>query len=791
MKFIPADAYISIEFDKVIAILQSYCIAEHAAAYIHNHPFYLEVDQVNVQLDYVSEYKSFIELGEDFPLAYYADVKQSLKELATVGYVLELDQIREIQHIISTIYEIDSFLTSERKDKAPNLNRIYDAAEKPSSLNKIIPNVINDEGQVKDNASPELLKIVKAIRTKEQQVFKEFNQILSKYKQQGVLSQSEESYRNGRRVLSIPSEYKRKIKGIIHDESGTGKTTFIEPESVVYINNEILELQVDKRKEIYKILKELCNSLREYGPLIEQYQEILTEFDIIRAKAKFAVSLEAKKPKIVDKPCFKLKNAFHPLLLLKNQKLGLKTVPMTLELEGSNRIFLISGPNAGGKSVSLKTVGLIQLMTQIGCLTPVDADSEIGLYTQLCCDIGDQQSLEDDLSTYSSRLKNMKNFLDFADEKSLVLIDEFGSGTDPKMGGSIAQSILFELNKKKVFAVITTHYSNLKVFAFKTKGIVNGAMHFDQEKLQPTYELIVGKPGSSFAFEIAEKVGLPKKLLHFAKKNAGVNLRAMDKLINDLQSKQKQLDDKMQSLEAKEKQVDKLTKSYHALQKDMEYKRKKFKKEKKEFEVNDKIQDKRALEKLVKELRENQNLEKAKVELEKAKVKQQQVQQTVAQLNEEILEEIPLKEAPVVGDHVKTRNGSMKGILVKINKKEAIIEMGNMQLTAPLSDCIKIGKPLVLNPKKRVNTYLSTETSGLSSKLDIRGYRRSEALLLLEEFLDNSLITNASLLEIIHGTGNGVLRKAVRQKVREYKDVKEVSSPPDDQGGEGVTLIKF
>jgi len=472
MKFIPADAKVSIEFDKVIDLLQSYCIAEHAAAYIRNHPVYLELDQVNRQLDYVSEYKSFLDVGEDFPLAYYADVRQSLKELSTVGYVLELDQIREIQHIISTVFEIDDFFVGERKQKAPSLLSVYDSADKPSQLSKIIPNVINEEGQVKDNASPELLKIVRAIKSKEQQVFKEFNQILSKYKQQGVLSQSEESYRNGRRVLSIPSEYKRKIKGIIHDESGTGKTTFIEPETVVYINNEILELQVEKRKEIYKILKELCHSLREYGPLIEQYQEILTEFDIIRAKAKFAMSLDASKPKVVQQPCFNLKNAFHPLLFLKNQKLGLKTVPMTLELEGKNRIFLISGPNAGGKSVSLKTVGLIQMMTQIGCLTPVDPDSEIGLFNQLCCDIGDQQSLEDDLSTYSSRLKNMKDFLDYADEKSLILIDEFGSGTDPKMGGSIAQSILFELNKKKVFAVITTHYSNLKVFAFKTKGIV-------------------------------------------------------------------------------------------------------------------------------------------------------------------------------------------------------------------------------------------------------------------------------------------------------------------------------
>ena len=791
MNFIPADAHLSIEFEKVIALIQSYCIAEPASLAIEEQEFYHKPEILNLQLDLVAEYKSFLDVAEDLPIAFYRDISKALKALSTNGYVLELDDIREIHQIITTVFEIDAFFMTEKKTKAPKLFTLFDYAEKPAQLNKIIPNVLNEEGQVKDNASPELHKIVKAIRSKEQQVFKEFNTILSKYKQQGVLSQSEESYRNGRRVLSIPSEYKRKIKGIIHDESGTGKTSFIEPESVVLINNEIMELELDKRKEIYKILKELCTSLRNYGPLIQQYQDILTELDVIRAKAKLAVSLDANRPKIVDTPCFKLIEAYHPLLLLKNQKLGIKTVPLTLEMTPNNRIFLISGPNAGGKSVSLKTVGLIQLMVQIACLVPVHPDTEIGLYEQLCCDIGDQQSLEDDLSTYSSRLKNMKAFLDHGNERSLILIDEFGSGTDPKMGGSIAQSILFELNKLKIYAVITTHYSNLKVFAYKTKGIVNGAMHFDQEKLQPTYELIVGKPGSSFAFEIAEKVGLPKKLLHFAKKNAGTNLRAMDKLINDLQSQQKQLNDQLESITSKEKTLDRLTKSYHNMQREMEVKRKKFRKEKKEFEVNDKIQDKRQLEKLVKELRENQNLERAKEELKKAKVEQKVVEKTVTQLNEEIFDHIPSNEVPKVGDHVKTRNGSLIGVLVKIKKKDAVIQTGNMEITAALAECVKIAQPLEINQKKRINTYLQTDTSTITSKLDIRGYRRSEALLMLEEFLDNALMSNSTHLEIIHGTGSGVLRRAAREKLKEYKDVREVSSPPDAQGGEGVTLVKF
>ena len=791
MEFIPADAHKSIEFDKVLELIQSLCIALPAKAMIEQTPFMHEKDSVKAEMYLVKDYKVFLDQDLDLPLAHYEDVKESLNNLSTQGYVLELSEIRKIQQLISIVFEVDTFFTSERREKTPKLYELLDVLDRPTELRTIIPKVINEEGEVRENASPELSKIYKSIRLKEQNVQTEFNSILTKYKQQGMLTQSGESFRNGRRVLSIPAEFKRKIKGIIHDESGTGKTTFIEPESVVYLNNEIMELELEKRKEIYKILKDLCDSLRHYGPLIMQYQQFITKMDTIRAKAKLAVMLDAHMPDVVDKPCFQLIEAYHPLLFLKNQKISVPTIPMTLELSDNNRIFLISGPNAGGKSVSLKTVGLIQLMVQFGCLVPVSPDSKIGLYKQLCCDIGDQQSLEDDLSTYSSRLKNMKAFLDHADNDSLILIDEFGSGTDPKMGGSIAQSILFELNKQKVNAVITTHYSNLKVFAFKTKGIVNGAMHFDNEKLHPTYELIVGKPGSSFAFEIAEQVGLPKKLLHFAKKNAGQNLRAMDKMITDLQSKEKLLEKKLEEYESKEKQLDRLTKNYQQLQQDLEIQRKKFKKEKKEFEINDKIQDKRQLEKLVKELREEQNIEKAKIELEKAKVSQKQVAKAIEDLNDQLIDNIPSDEVPEVGDYVRTRSGSMTGTLIKIQKKEAIIEMGNMQLSAPLADCVKVSNPLDRNSKKRINTYLKKEASSIQSKLDIRGYRKSEALILLEEFLDDALISNSSMVQIVHGIGNGVLRRTVREKLKEYKDVTEISSPPDEQGGEGVTWVKF
>ena len=791
MEFIPADAGISIEFDKIIDLLKQGCLSEMAADHIADSSFLMEPVVIQEQLRLVDEYRYLKVISESLPLSSYSDVTQKLDYLKTEGYVLEVEELVAINHIIQIAKAIELHFKKMDEESAPHLKRLYDSIDLPSNIEKIIPNVIDDTGEIKSNASPELARIIRGIRSKESQVQKEFNRILNQYKQKGFLSESEESYRNGRRVLSIPAEYKRQIKGIMHDESATGKTSFIEPESVVMINNDILELELEKRKEIYKILKELCSKLRGYVSYIHSYQSMLVTLDVIQTKARLAQQLDGHRPKIVDRPCFKIKNGYHPLLKLKNNQAGTDTIPFTLELKDHDRIFMISGPNAGGKSITLKAVGLLQLMIQFGCLVPVDADSEFGIFHDLCCDIGDQQSVEDDLSTYSGRLKNMKEFLDKATNRSLILIDEFGSGTDPKLGGAIAESILFTLHRKKVYAVITTHYSNLKVFAHETKGIVNGAMHFDQEKLQPSYQLMVGKPGGSFAFEIAEKVGLPKRVLHFAKKNAGVSLKAMDSLISDLTKQKKQLDDKQSELTQKEKMLDRLTSNYSSLQKELDIQRKKFKKVRKEFEVNDIARDKKELEKLVKDLRESQNVEGAKKALAEVKTKQKDVQQTVEELKEEIFVVTPDGDIPVVGDFVKTRNGNLHGQVMKINKNQLIIQTGNMQINAAISDCVKIIKPIERNAKKRVNTYLKTETSSIENNIDIRGYRRAESLLLLEEFLDNALISNASMIKIIHGTGNGVLRRAVREKLREYKDIKEITSPPDEQGGEGVTLVNF
>ena len=385
------------------------------------------------------------------------------------------------------------------------LYEICGAIDIDPGLSSEIDRILDDEGNVRPDASIELSQISKRINKKERELDSTFKQVADRAKKSGYLADTVESLRNGRRVLTVSAEHKRKIGGVIHDESATGKTVFLEPIEVQMINNEIVNLYADRRKEIYKILSLLCMHLRPYADALVKVEYIVTQLDIIHAKARLAILLDADKPKVTGKASFGYRAAYNPVLYIKNKKLGIPTIPFDLDLHTPNRILVLSGPNAGGKSVTLKTAGILQLMLQSGMLIPCDPNSKIGIFDSIYTDIGDQKSMEDDLSTYSSRLKNMKYFLENANEKSLILIDEFGSGTDPNVGGAIAESILRQLNFNKTNGVITTHYSNLKYFAFKTKGILNGSMEFDTQSIRPTYHLIVGKPWNSFAYEIAEK----------------------------------------------------------------------------------------------------------------------------------------------------------------------------------------------------------------------------------------------------------------------------------------------
>ncbi len=802
----PNDLFQKLEFDKVLELLIENCLGELGQEAVKNQPIFTEVNTIKTALKEVNEYRISIDERHQFPLRNYEDLAEDLKMLDIPGFVLAIEGLQRINIVLLQIADIFKFFErTTYRENYPTLHEIIKGVRFDKELQQEIVRVIDEEGEIRADASPELQRIRKRMIGKRKESDKKFRTIITNYQSKGLLTDNLEAYRNGRRVLSVPAENKRKIKGIIHDESATGKTVFIEPEAIIEINNEIFNLESEENREIYRILRALSDILRPYTFVMRTYQEVLIRYDVIQSKAVLARQMKAAMPQIIDQPNINWQTAFHPLLLLKNKKVGQKTIPFTLTFHRDNRILVLSGPNAGGKSISMKSVGLLQLMVQAGMLVPAEVTSEVGIFEQFFADIGDQQSIEDDLSTYSSRLRNAKMFVENATDKTLVLIDEFGSGTDPKMGGAIAEAILQDLHKRKVFGVITTHYSNLKVFAFKTKGIINGSMRFNRETLSPTYEMKVGRPGSSYAFEIAEKSGLPNRVLKYARHKTGKNTQAVEDLLVDLQREKKEVEEELNALKTKQEQLNRLVKAYEELQRDVEFSRKRIKLEARQKALQETAQSSKDLERLVKEIREKQNLEKALAEakelVQENREKREEIAETVTELVEEIYYKpekpyIPQpktvkKGAIEVGDFVKLKTGGSTGRVESINRKNVIVAMGLLKVTVKLRDLQHAAEPLEIQKEKNVKTDILSTGATFNSKIDIRGMRYQEALTMVQDFVDEAIIANVNNLKIVHGKGNGTLRKAVKSKLREYKEVNSIRHERDEAGGNGVTLVEL
>ena len=801
MQLAPKDLYQKLEFDKIIKLLSDECLGELGREAVENMQMETSIQQIRKKLKQTEEFKRSLEDNDPFPIQVYEEISEDVRMLEIVDYVMSEESLQRINLILLSIRNIFKFFSEPRQELYPTLYSIIDKVIFEEQLIKEIEKVIDEEGNIKPDASPELLRIRQLMISKARELDKRFGSIILKYRKKSWLTDNVESFRNGRRVLSVPSEHKRKIRGIIHDESTTGKTAFIEPEEIIEVNNDIFDLETDERREIYRILKELSALLRPHAVIIRSYQYLLAEYDFIRAKARLASRLQANMPKLDHKPRLGIRKGYHPLLLLKNSLIGKEVIPFDLDLHKPNRLLMLSGPNAGGKSITMKSVGLLQLMVQAGMLIPVDPESEIGIFKSIFADIGDQQSIEDDLSTYSSRLENMRHFLEHAKDDTLVLIDEFGSGTDPKIGGAIAEAILRELNFKRVHGVITTHYSNLKIFAFKSRGIVNGSMLFDKDSLSPTYELRVGRPGSSYAYEIAQKSGLSEKVLKYARHKTGKNEKAIDGLLVELQNDKQEIEEQLDKVKQQEAKLQKLIRTYEQMHKELEFRRKRIKLEAKEQALQQTAQNNRELENLVREIKEAEKLER-KEQLEKAKHLAAQVKEEreelvgeVKDLREEVYykplakkrEHKPIK----VGDHVKLVTGGATGTVDSVNKNSAIVLIGDLRMTIKIRDLQHAKAPLDVQSGKGVQTDTMGHSDGFKSKIDIRGMRMDEALQVVQDFVDQALIFNAVRLEIIHGKGNGILRKVVRAKLREYRVPMDISHPEHNQGGDGVTIVEL
>lgn len=799
MKLAPKDLYQTLEFDKVLELTEQYCYGEVGKKYFRNLVPSTDASQIERWLLEVFEYGQTSENNHNFPVSRYESIVEELKMLAIEGYVLSVESLKNIAKILLVSYDIYSFFNKRKsaKNLYPNLFNIIRVADFDKELLTEIQRVIDKEGNIRPDASPELMRIARLQGSKRQELDKKFRQIIVHYQSKGFLTDNNESFRNGRRVLSVPAERKRQVRGIIHDESASGKTVFIEPEGVIDLNNDIFDLERDYQREIYRILRDLSELLRPYINQLALYEEIVVRFDTIQAKSQLASQLKATKPKLMLTPHYKLRNVVHPLLMLKNRETGGKTVPFHLHFKKGVRILVLSGPNAGGKSICMKAIGLIQLMVQSGMLIPTNEGAEIGIFNKIFADIGDQQSLEDELSTYSSRLQNARYFMEHADDQTLVLIDEFGSGTDPKMGGAIAEAVLRDLNRKKIFGVITTHYSNLKVYAFENKGLVNGSMIFDKDTLSPTYQMKIGKPGSSYAFEIATKSGLPNAVIGYARRKVGKQTHNLDEILVDLQrERQKATEAHLQVLEH-QKRLDQLIKNYESAFRELEFSRKRLKLQIKEQEMVDTEKKSRELQRLLRDLRTESNKEKAakkaKTLLDKAQEERKQLSQGVEAVKEGIYEVYEAQDDGVIeeGSYVKLRSGGGMGIVKEIKRKEAKVEMGNLHLMVKLRDLQLIKNPILTHQKAVVKTDTLKRTSHFDPKIDIRGMRYEDALDRIQEFMDSALMANANEVQIVHGKGSGALRRVVQKKLKEYNSIQRSYHPENHRGGDGVTIVEL
>jgi DNA mismatch repair protein MutS2 len=565
MRVYPENALTQLEFDKITAILLNYCqtnmgVEQVNEMRIHTHQTYIEL-----ALRQTEEFK-FIKLANQyFPTDFVLDIRKDLKLLGIPGAQLTGEQWLLVRKLCDHIQQVFKWFDAERQMAYSNLYEVVKNAYYEKAIIECIDLIIDDRGSVKDKASEDLAKIRHQLFKKRQELRRIFEKVVQRLAKSGYTADIDESFSNGRRVVAVFSEYKRQVKGFLHGESDSRKTAFIEPEETIELNNELYGLEQDELKEVQKILRALTAQLSPYSSLLLTYTQIIGSFDFIRAKALLAIDMNGNRPMVHNKAITHLIDAYHPLLYIYNKTSGKKTIPVNLELDDEARILIISGPNAGGKTVSMKTLGLNQVMLQSGLLVPMSATSQMGIYKQLFIQLGDTQNLAFELSTYSSHLLHMKHFIENANGKTLFFIDELGSGSDPHLGGAFAEVILEELSNRHAQGIVTTHYLNLKVMANHNKGIINGAMQFDEVKLEPKYQLVIGKPGSSYTFAIAERIGLPKNLINRARKLVDGHHFELDKLLNrteqDLQlvqQERKELHKKLKENDSLKLELDKV-----------------------------------------------------------------------------------------------------------------------------------------------------------------------------------------------------------------------------------------
>jgi len=742
----------------------------------------------------------------NFPHGEIYDLREALSRIRIEGLFMDEAELFSLRKLLDYAGQLERFFGSLDKTKYPLLSNslpFTDGAGVGFILTSIDA-ILDRYGKMRDNASPELARIRKEISASQGSVSRALNAILRQAQAEGILDKdAAPTMREGRLVLPVPPAYKRKIGGIIHDESATGKTVFIEPQQVVEANNRIRELEGEERRERMRILLAITAQIRPEVPHILQIEKYLAEVDFLRAKALFAEDIHAIVPEVIDQSFIDWREAYHPVLLLNFRRQGKTVVPLTLKLDQSQRILVISGPNAGGKSVCLKTVALLQYMLQCGLAVPMNEASQMGIFERLMLDIGDEQSIEDDLSTYSSHLRNMKHFVRYTNQRTLLLIDEFGTGTEPLIGGAIAEAVLSQLNEQLAFGVITTHYTNLKHLAERTEGIINGAMLYDRGQLKPLFQLSIGQAGSSFAVEIARQIGLPEAIIKRATDIVGEEHIDYDKQLQDIARDKRYWENKRQNIRQREKHLEEKIAHYEEQLAGIKAKKRAIIEEANEQAADILRKSNATIERTIREIKqakaEKKATQQARQKVETLKSKVAANTQTAQRSDSEAVQQQSGLTAKRSQNKVLHDLSDLK-ILTK-NPARVIRET---DLTAQRSGSAAIQQRSGLTAKRSMQSTsvadeLRRKKLSFARELDIRGLRVDEALEALIAYVDDALMVNAERVTILHGTGTGALKQVVRDYLAERQKTMHRLKSGDitfhdgdpDRGGAGITVVEL
>ena len=836
-----------IGFNEIRTLLRERCLSSLGKEEIDKIAFMDDMKAINTQLARVREFRKLQEEAEDFPISYFFDVRQSVARLRLEGTHLEEDELFDLRRSMGTICDIVAYLNRCDEDEAsisqdgwkhepvypyPALHELADGVMTYPQILQRIDQILDKFGKIRDTASPVLNNIRRELAKTEGSISRTLYSILRSAQSEGLIEKDvTPAMRDGRLVIPIVPTMKRKIKGIVHDESASGKTLFVEPTEVVEANNRVRELEAEERREIIRILNEIAKTIRPHVPQILASYKLLAQIDMIRAKAELAKLIGGIEPEVGKYPLIDWIEATHPLLRLSLEKQGKKVVPLEIMLTRNKRMLIISGPNAGGKSVCLKTVGLLQYMLQCGLSIPMSERSKAGIFQNILIDIGDEQSIEDDLSTYSSHLTNMKNMMKSANDRTLILIDEFGTGTEPQIGGAIAEAVLKQFCIKKAYGVITTHYQNLKHFADSHEGVVNGAMLYDRHQMQALFQLQIGQPGSSFAIEIARKIGLPEQVIHDASEIVGSDYIQSDKYLQDIVRDKRYWESKRQTIHQREKQMEQTISKYESELTDLEKSRKEvlakakeraeelFKESNKKIEnVIREIREKQAEKEETKKLRDSlKDFKEGIADIDK-QAEDDKIARKMAQIlrrkdnknkrkkekEEKATDATSLQNSTITqtqnskfkeGDTVRIKGTTTVGTIESIQDKNVVVIFGGLRSTTAIKKIEHATPPKKEEPRpymtvgKQTRETIDSKKLNFKQDLDVRGMRGEEALNAVMYFIDDATLVGMSRVRILHGTGTGILRQLIRQYLATVPAVTSYKDEHVQFGGAGITVV--